>query len=111
MPARGYLSLVRRLMPFLVLLALLVAPFGRQAAQAAVYPGAMSAMAGHCDPAPRPAPAQGGSIDCMIACAATPAVDAMDVPVLLPLPPAAPVAGMIAPIAGLHPAAEPPPPR
>lgn len=103
---------MRRLMPFLILLALLAAPFGREAA-AAVTHSAPSAMAGHCDPAPKPAPspAHGGSIDCMIACAATPALSAGDVPGLLPAEATLPVAAIVAPITGLNHAAEPPPPR
>lgn len=99
-------------MPFLILLALLAAPFGREAA-AAVTPSAPSAMAGHCDPAPEPtpAPAHGGSIDCMIACAATLALSAGDVPAVLAAEATTPVAGIVAPIAGLNHAAEPRPPR
>lgn len=108
---RPYLKPVRRLLTFLVLLALLAAPFGRQAAQAAAHPGTPSAMAGHCDPAPKPAPAHGGSIDCMIACAAMPAEDVPHMPIALPVAPASPVAATTARITGLNPAAEPPPPR
>lgn len=100
-------------MPFLILLALLAAPFGRQAAQAAVHDSTPGAMAGHCDPAPKqtPAPAHGGSIDCMIACAATPPLEAGQIPALLPHDAAVPVAERVAAIAGLNHAAEPPPPR
>jgi len=98
-------------MPFLILLALLAAPFGRQAAQAAVHPGTASAMAGHCDPAPEPAPVHGGSIDCMIACAGVPAINATELPAALFIERASPVAAVVAPIAGLNHAAEPPPPR
>lgn len=104
---------VRRLMPFLVLLALLFAPYGRVQAQPAVQQAPSMAMAGHCDPAPAdaPTPAHKGSIDCMIACAATPALNAAAMPAMLPAEAAAPFTAVVAPIAGLNHAAEPPPPR
>lgn len=103
---------MRRLIPFLILLALLFAPYGRMQARAAAHHAPPMAMAGHCDPAPAkaPAPAQHGSIDCMIACAGMPAMDAA-----MAAPPLPPVAAMIAlPVAaldGILPPFDPPPPR
>lgn len=104
---------MRRLVPLLALLALLVAPYGRMQAQAAtVQHASPMAMAGHCEPAPAkvPTPAHHGSIDCMIACAGMPSVDAA-----LAGPPLPPVAAMIAPpvapLDGILPQFDPPPPR
>lgn len=100
-------------MPLLVLLALLVAPYGRVQAQPAVQHARSMAMAGHCDPAPSdaPAPAHRGSIDCMIACAATPALNAAAMPAMVPAEAALLFSAVVTPIAGLNHAAEPPPPR
>jgi hypothetical protein len=65
---------LRRLLPLLVLLALVIAPFGRVAvAEAKTIPHPMpSAMASHCPGQPMPDGDKGGrvAIDCMIACAA-----------------------------------------
>jgi hypothetical protein len=101
-------------MPFLILLALLIAPFGRvEQAQAAVQHGpATAAMAGHCDPPPAkaPAPAHHGSIDCMIACAGMLAVEASLMMQELPAV-AATVAAPIAALDGILPQFDPPPPR
>lgn len=104
---------MRRLLPLLVLLALLVAPYGRMQAQAATaHHAAPMAAAGHCEPAPAkaPTPTHHGSIDCMIACAGMPAVESA-----LAGPPLPPVTAMIAPPAamldGILPQFDPPPPR
>ncbi len=107
---------MRRLLPLLALLALLIAPFGRMGmAEATPTPnhGAPMAMAGHCEDMPASAPGQPdkAGIDCMIACAAI-APDAA--PFVAGTPPpaaAAPGALPVAPFRGLHPTAEPPPPR
>lgn len=100
-------------MPFLVLLALLVAPYGRiQQAQAATPPAQSMAMAGHCAPAPAntPAPTHHGSIDCMIACAGVPAVEAdLAAPALPPITML--VAAPVAALDGILPQFDPPPPR
>ena len=118
-PASAKLARVklRRLLPLLTLLALLVAPFGRIAAAEAMtmahQPAA--AMSGHCDdmPAPRQDPGEPihkASIDCLIACTAIATVEdnvlaGSCAAVALPV-------GFSLPIfSGLHPEAEPPPPR
>jgi hypothetical protein len=81
-------------------------------AQAAVHHAPAMAMAGHCDPAPpaNSAPAHHGSIDCMIACAGVPMIEASVAAPQLPS-----IAEMIAPpVAALHgilPQFDPPPPR
>ena len=102
-----------KLLRLLVLLALLAAPFGRMAAAEAMTMPEHSAMAmpGHCDP--MPVSDQGDAdraIDCMIACAAM--ADAMGPALLAPLPTvSAPVSSSRAGLSGLHPEADPPPPR
>jgi hypothetical protein len=104
----------RRLLPFLVLLALVLAPFGRMgAAEAKAMPHRMpAAMAAHCSGQPMPDSDKGRrvSIDCMIACAAMAPAAA---PILVPPPAAeaAPVATLALLATGLRPEAEPPPPR
>jgi hypothetical protein len=103
---------VHRLALFLIMLALLAAPYGRAQAQAAAVPHAPMAMAGHCEPAgpAAPAPAHDGSIDCMIACASVPAVEAELA--AFPLPPVAePLAAPVAALSGILPQFDPPPPR
>ena len=103
---------MRRLLPFLVLLALLVAPYGRMQAQAAVPHAPQMMMIGHCQPsAPTaPTPAHHGSIDCMIACAAIvfaaeAALNPAEVAAILP------ESRATLHLKGLRPAADPPPPR
>ena len=108
---------LRRLLPMLTLLALLVAPFGRVAAADAMNPHRQTAasMAGHCDDMPAPRSHRGdrphkATIDCLIGCAAmataepAPLVGAR-ASVALPATFALPA------FSGLHPEAEPPPPR
>lgn len=101
---------MRRLAPFLILIALLTAPFGRVQAQPAAHQA--MAMAGHCDPVPAqaPPPAHHRTIDCMIACAGVPAIEAD-----LTQPPMPPVAALIAApvvaLRGILPQFDPPPPR
>lgn len=102
-----------KLLRLLVLLALLVAPFGRMAAAEAMTMPEHSAMAmpGHCDPMPAPDPGdEERSIDCMIACAA---VTGAESPQLRAPRPAAslPVGLVRTGLSGLHPEADPPPPR
>jgi hypothetical protein len=103
---------MRRLAPLFVLLALLMAPFGRAQAQPMAHDMPAMAMGGHCDPAPRsaPPPVHHRSIDCMIACAGVPVLEAS-----LIAPPLPPVTAMIAtPVLALHgilPQFDPPPPR
>lgn len=103
---------MRRLAPFLVLIALLIAPFGRAQAQPAAHEAPAMAMAGHCDPVPSsdPPPAHHRTIDCMIACAGVPAIEAdLEQP---PLPPvAAMVAAPVMALDGILPQFDPPPPR
>jgi hypothetical protein len=102
----------RRLIQFLVLIALALAPFGRiGAAQAMAGHGPM-AMTAHCAGQLMP----GGdkshpmAVDCMIACAAmapAPASFALPPPTLA----AAPVGLPLSLLSGIRPEAEPPPPR
>lgn len=102
------------LLRLLILIALFTAPFGRiAAAEAMTTPhGAAMAMAGgHCDTMPKPE--SGGadrSIDCMIACAmlAHPGSAALHIP---PPGASAPLSVARAGLSGLHPEADPPPPR
>lgn len=102
------------LLRLLVLIALLAAPFGRMAAAEAMTmphhaPAAMTG--GHCDTMPAPAPGDSDrSIDCMIACAMLAHLEAPDLPAPLPAV-SAPTALVPAGLAGLHPEADPPPPR
>jgi hypothetical protein len=101
---------VRRLIPFFVLLALLIAPYGRAEAQSAAHD--MPAMAGHCDPVPpsAPPPVHHRSIDCMIACAGVPMLEANLI--APPLPPLAMrVAAPVRALHGILPQFDPPPPR
>lgn len=104
---------LRRLLPFLVLIALVMAPFGRMnVAEAKAMPHDMpSAMASHCgQPMPDGDKSSPVAIDCMIACAAMAPAAA---PVFTPLPAAeaAPVAIPSFLLAGIQPEADPPPPR
>ncbi len=103
---------MRRLLPFLVLFALLVAPYERAQAQAAVNHAPAMAMAGHCDPAPPtdPAPVHHGSIDCMIACAGMPA-GAVGIATMALPPIAERIAPPVAALRGILPQFDPPPPR
>lgn len=99
-------------MPLFILIALLVAPFGRMQAQATAHHVPPMAMAGHCEPLPAkaPAPTHHGSIDCMIACAGVPAVEAgFTTPILPPL--AELIAAPVAALDGIPPQFDPPPPR
>lgn len=110
MARRAFLSLA-------MLLALLIAPFGRMAAaEAAAMPhhAAPTAMAGHCSemPAPDQSPAERGTmaIDCLVACATiatpeTPALSVVEPLVVSPAPRA------LTAFSGIQPEAEPPPPR
>ncbi len=104
----------RRLLPLLALVALLVAPFGRAAAaEAMAMPDNMAAaMAGHCDDRPEPADHRSdkAGVDCLVACAVMtpPAAPALVAEPLLRL---APAASPLPTISGLHPEADPPPPR
>lgn len=106
-----------RLPALFILLALLVAPFGRlglaEAAALPVHGAPMAmAMAGHCEDMPAPQPGHPGkaAVDCMIACAAMTPANGLEIllvvepkALLAPLPPVS--------FAGIHPEAEPPPPR
>ena len=105
---------LRRLLPYLVLLALVMAPFGRiGVAQAKAMPHhAASAMASHCPGQPMPDGDKSGRMaaDCMIACAAM-----APAPAFFLAPPAAaeaaPVPMRAFSLAGIRPEADPPPPR
>jgi len=100
-----------RLLSLLLLVATLIAPFGRAEAKGAVRETPAMAMAGHCDPLrPSDPPAHHRSIDCMIACAGVPVLDtALAQP---PLPPvAAMIAGPVMALQGILPQFDPPPPR
>lgn len=102
---------VRRLAPLLVLLAILIAPFGRAQAQPAAHDAPAMTMAGHCDPvrASDPPPAHHRSIDCMIACAGMPTLE-MSL-IAAPPPMSALLAPRIATLHGIPPQSDPPPPR
>ena len=108
---------LRLLLPLLTLLALLVAPFGRIAAAEAMtssHEPAM-AMAGHCEEMPAPGQDRSdrtheASIDCLVACAAV--ATAESAPLAAVPAAASPRVGVTLPeFAGLHPEADPPPPR
>ena len=106
---------LRRLFPLLILLALVVAPIGRVAAAEAMATAHQpaAAMAGHCQDMPAPDPDERSgkaSIDCRVACAAIATAEAY---VFAGGSFAAsPQDGVVLPgFAGLHPEAEPPPPR
>jgi hypothetical protein len=103
-----------RLLRYLVLLALMLAPFGRMSvAEAKAMPHhGMSMMASHCpDPSPPDGNKAGGmSVDCMIACAAMVASPAatLNPPAAVEL---AVAAIPLTLLAGIRPEAEPPLPR
>lgn len=109
---------VRCLLPLLVLIALLFAPFGRiSAAEAMAMPhdrptAAAMPAPGHCHDMPAPDEGAGdkAAIDCTIACAvmAPPGAATFEA-VVAPAP--APIRGPLPVFAGLHPEADPPPPR
>lgn len=107
---------LRRLLPVLALIALLIAPFGRMGmaeATTAPHHDAPMAIAGHCEDSLTPAaPGQPNktAIDCMIACAAVAPVDTQLLAEEMPAAPA-PGALPLATFHGLHPGADPPPPR
>ena len=112
--AKPALVTARRLLPLLTLLALIVAPFGRVAAAEAMMTSHQpAAMSGHCQdmPAPEPADRTGkSSIDCLVACAAISTAETFVLGAKAVA--ASPQDGLLLPVfAGLHPEAEPPPPR
>ena len=104
---------LRRLLPFLTLLALMLAPLGRPGvAEAAAPAHAMATMPSHCSDMPAPSKNEpaGMAIDCMMACAAVTPPTAAALP--------AAMAGVAAPEAvppsayvGITPGSDPPPPR
>jgi len=111
--------LIKQLVRFLTLLALLTAPFGMlggPAAAAETRSAEVQAAGGHCvqraaDHQPTQAPAApAGDIDCMMACACMPPLAAgMAAPPLRGEAPEPPLPLLI--LYGLSPQAEPPPPR
>lgn len=100
-----------RLLPLLMLLALLVAPFGRIGlAEAAAPEAAPMAMTGHCEDRPDSGKAGPGAIDCMIACAAmAPATAPEFSRMLVAVDPQPPLPRPS--LTGRQPEADPPPPR
>jgi hypothetical protein len=105
---------LRRLLPLVILLALVFAPFGRIAAAEAMAVSHHQPMAtaGRCADMPMPADdtADKRAVDCMIACAViaqlgSPALAATSTVAVPPAP------VVHATFRGLHPEAEPPPPR
>ena len=118
--------IVRACLRLLLLAALLLAPVGRIGiAQAMAMPGQAGAAVAHCAGMPaaapthragdhhRQAPAQDNermAVDCMIACAAMTTAPA---PFVVPPAPAAtlPGAPVLTSLTGIHPEADPPPPR
>lgn len=103
---------MRRLLPLLILAALVLAPFGRIGAAEARPIGHHEAMqmAGHCADGPAPADGNRMPIDCMIACAAMTGA-APPLPMAPPAGEAAPAPNALVHLAGVRPEAEPPPPR
>ena len=103
---------LRRLLPFLILFALLAAPFGRMAAAEAMAMSHHAPAAGHCSemPAPDADKSDKAAIDCLMACAAmAPAEEARfdaSVPAM-----DEPIASAASCFSGRHPEADPPPPR
>lgn len=102
-----------RLLPLLTIFAMIVAPFGRAAAaetMTATHHEPM-AMTGHCDPMPASGQSEKDkSIDCMTACAAMAPAEAPPLQTRLPTA-ATPVSRALPACSGLHPEADPPPPR
>ena len=108
---------LRRLLPLLTLLALLFAPFGRiAAAEAMMMPQQpMAAMSGHCDEMPAPALPHGdrthkASIDCLVACAAMATAEDVSLAQSFAVV-SLPARFALPEFSGLHPEADPPPPR
>ena len=100
----------RRALQLLVLVALMLAPFGRIGmTEAQAMPRLMAA---HCGDRPMPGPIKGHamSVDCTIACAAMapPAVSGFTPP---PAAATVPAAAPVSFLAGVRPEADPPPPR
>ena len=111
----GYLPGVtlRRLLPFLTLLALMLAPLGRPGVAGAAAPAHdMAAMPSHCSDMPAPADREPAemAIDCMMACAAVapPAAAALAMAISgIAAPEAVPPSAYV----GITPGSDPPPPR
>lgn len=104
---------MRRLLPLLALLALLVAPLGRVAATEAMLPHLAAPAAGaHCPDMPQPDgdDADTAKIDCLVACAIvlTAAGPMFGEPTSAPLPV---VTATPDSLVGISPEADPPPPR
>ena len=118
--AYGRLMVALRLLRFLTLVALLVAPLRMMSAHAEMaVPSTPSAShhmaadmpAGHCDDTGQPdKSAPGGSIDCATACSAMPGAEGelfAHPQALASIPPPALAAALV----GLQPESDPPPPR
>jgi hypothetical protein len=103
---------LRRLVQFLVLIALALSPFGRIGVSQAMTGHGPMAMAGHCAGQPMSDGDKGHrmAVDCMIACAAMAAAPS---PFALPPPIHAcmPIAAPMTRLTGIRPEADPPPPR
>ena len=105
--------MLRRLLPFLTVLALMLAPLGRAGvAEAAVPAHALAAMPSHCSDMPMPVDHEpaGTAIDCMMVCAAVtpPAAAALPVAIAgIAAPEAVPPSAFV----GITPGSDPPPPR
>ncbi|MBX3560357.1 MAG: hypothetical protein KF780_00945 [Sphingomonas sp.] len=113
------MTTARRLLPLIAIFALLVAPFGRigmAEAAATLHHAAPMAMAGHCEDMAAPDHGPTGkagkaAIDCMIACAAVAPMPLSQIALMI-VPAAMPGdGGAPAAFDGLHPGADPPPPR
>ncbi len=110
---------LRRLLPLLTLIALMLAPFGRVGMAEATMPAhgmaaghEMAAMPSHCADMPAPsddAPAD-RMIDCLVACAVVTPPTAPAVPIVAPQA-NAPAAGLASTFVGISPGSDPPPPR
>jgi hypothetical protein len=104
----------RRLVQLFVLLALVLAPFGRIGmAQAKAVPDHGAMMAAHCagQLMPDPDKSHGMAVDCTIACAAMAPAAAAPFDAPAPAPTAMPEARAASHLAGIRPEADPPPPR
>lgn len=105
---------LRRILPVLALIALMIAPFGRMglAEAATAHHAAPMAMAGHCEdmPAPESGKPNKAAIDCMIACAAMTTESAADIAHAAPDPVAVAPRPLLS-LHGIQPEAETPPPR
>lgn len=102
---------LRFLFSLLALLALLAAPLGMRGGAAMAMPHDSAAAAGHCDGmTPNQESGDTASVNCVMACAALPAV-APDSPAEVALAADTPAAALLVSLHGMRPEAATPPPR